>query len=461
MPLLNLKLQNLGPFRDIEFEFDKQVNLFVGPNNCGKSTVLWALADIAVNPFAFPEKLLGKRQNTFSIGYTVVGQRHATLDGEFPITTNKSRKGTAEKSFWSQKRLAEIEHVSRKFGYSCFIPALRRGTDFRARGPSLGDLESLKDASAKDAFSRYASPLARAEELQEVGRSKEAKVLFSTLKGADPMQMEDSEVIQAIVELDYRAYRENRPEIHKIIEKIGSTVSEITEGFPVEFVGVGEDEEGLFPKFKTCDGEFPLNTLSQGTQSLVQWLGHFLIRFAKYYDFPKDLRSKHAVLIIDEIDAHLHPAWQRRMIPVLTKAFPQLQIFCSSHSPLMPAGLRAGQVHLLSRDAKNRVVVARNTEDIDGWSSDEILRGLMGVSEPVDLKTTEQLERLQLLRRKKRLSKQETAELESLRKDVGGKFSKGPATEEILTMVAKVTAPAHSKRKANRNRTRRAAKSVK
>ncbi len=275
------------------------------------------------------------------------------------------------------------------------------------------------------------------------------------------MQMEDTELIQAIIDLDYQSYREKRPEIRKIIEKIGSTVSEITEGFPVEFMGVEKDERGLFPKFKTCDGAFPLNTLSQGTQSLVQWLGHFLINFAKHYDFPKDLESKPAVLIIDEIDAHLHPAWQRRILPVLTKSFPRLQIFCSSHSPLMPGGLKAGQVHLLSRDDKNRVVVARNTEDIDGWSSDEILRGLMGVPEPVDLKTADQLERLQALRRKGSLSKKEADDLESLRKDVGAKFSKGPATEEILAMVAKVTAPAHSGRKTNGNRSRHATKSVK
>ena len=57
-------------------------------------------------------------------------------------------------------------------------------------------------------------------------------------------------------------------------------------------------------------------------------------------------------LIIDEIDAHLHPSWQRRIIPALTRNFPNLQIFCSTHPPLMLAGLEEGQVQLISRDTK-------------------------------------------------------------------------------------------------------------
>ena len=59
-------------------------------------------------------------------------------------------------------------------------------------------------------------------------------------------------------------------------------------------------------------------------------------------------------MIVDEIDAHLHPSWQRRILPTLTRNFPNLQIFCSTHSPMMLAGLKAGQVQLLRRDENGR-----------------------------------------------------------------------------------------------------------
>ena len=53
MPITSLRFSNLGPFDDVSFEFDKQVNVFTGPNNSWKSTALWVLAEILVYPFAF------------------------------------------------------------------------------------------------------------------------------------------------------------------------------------------------------------------------------------------------------------------------------------------------------------------------------------------------------------------------------------------------------------------------
>ena len=150
----------------------------------------------------------------------------------------------------------------------------------------------------------------------------------------------------------------------------------------------------------------PLNTLSQGTQSIIQWSWHICLfgYAANTMTFRRTLKRSRAYLIIDEIDAHLHPSWQRRIIPALTSHFPNLQIFCSTHSPLMLAGLKAGQVHLLQRDEDNRVTVSRNEVDIAGWTADEILRSFLGVSDPTDQQTVDHLERLRELRRKRELS---------------------------------------------------------
>lgn len=48
MPITGLKFNNVGPFDEIEFEFDDHVNVFVGPNNSGKSTALIVLGEILV-----------------------------------------------------------------------------------------------------------------------------------------------------------------------------------------------------------------------------------------------------------------------------------------------------------------------------------------------------------------------------------------------------------------------------
>ena len=224
--------------------------------------------------------------------------------------------------------------------------------------------------------------------------------------------------------------------------------SQIAEGFPIDFYGVDEDDSGFYPTFSTLDGPMPLNTLSQGTQSIIQWLAHLLIGYGEYYDYAERLEELPGILIVDEIDAHLHPSWQRRIIPTLTRHFPNLQIFCSTHSPLMLAGLKQGQVHLLQRDDTGKVTVSKNDADIAGWSADEILRNLLGVADPTDVETVGRLERLQQLRDKEELSAEEAQELEKLRHAVRGDLLNAAVSdqaerlaEDFMRFVTEATPP--------------------
>ena len=76
--------------------------------------------------------------------------------------------------------------------------------------------------------------------------------------------------------------------------------------------------------------------------------------------------------------------------PALLKHFPGLQIFATTHSPFVVAGLKAGQAHLLKRDDEGKVTATTNPEDIVGWTADEILRNMMGVEDPTDDATAQQ-----------------------------------------------------------------------
>ena len=76
------------------------------------------------------------------------------------------------------------------------------------------------------------------------------------------------------------------------------------------------------------------------------------------HNFEPGWQKRRAILLIDEIENHLHPTWQRRVIPALLEHFPGLQIFATTHSPFVVAGLKAGQVHLLNRDANGVLPLA-------------------------------------------------------------------------------------------------------
>ena len=358
VPITQLHFTNVGPFDEITFDFDHQINVFVGPNNSGKSSVLSVLGDVLVYPFSFPSKLLREsKEAIFNVQLLEGKVRH--LQGQLPLTFDFDN--------WNDERTKQYFDFLKLIGFSKFMPALRRSTDFRSSGPrsrqsrdNNGFSDSSNDGSRnqKDSYTEQRLQNKR-------GRKKSSKEIEPELRkrialvSRDASLVSDEEIIQKFIELEFRSFLRKQSDFNDILVKIGEMASEITEGFPVRFAGTDEDSNGFYPKFETIDGYVPLNTLSQGTQSIIQLLAHFLISLAEYYDFPENLEEKPGILIVDEIDAHLHPSWQRQIIPTLTRHFPHLQIFCSTHSPLMLAGLKEGQVQLLRRDEAGEITAIK------------------------------------------------------------------------------------------------------
>ena len=409
MPITKFRFTNAGPFDDVAFEFDPQVNVLVGPNNSGKSTALVVLAEATVYPFDFPRKVLKGTDSKWEMTLSN-DHRSQRFAGKLPADL---RQQPAE--------VGPLPHI----GYSTFVPSLRRSTDYRSEGPSIHSGEQMQIDFLEDPHggSGINSPELR-----------KRRALIST----NSALVSDELVIRKMVELDYSAYRRNRPQIRQVIEKVASIASEVTEGYPIQFLGVREDDRGLFPEFSTPDGDLPLNVLSQGTQSIIQWLCHFLFGYAQYYDYPDTLEKQPGMLIVDEIDAHLHPSWQRRVIPALTGNFPNLQIFCSTHSPLTLAGPKEGQVQLLNRDKAGKVTVSRNQSDIIGWSADEVVVHLLGVRNATDLTTSIDVDRLGQLSNREILSENESAELEDLRNRVHKELSSGPPAAQVEFLLQQI-----------------------
>ena len=431
MPIHKLSVTNVGPFDDITFEFDSQINVFIGPNNTGKSSVLWTLGDVTVYPFLFPNKMLHKGEvSTFNIQYTDDSGSICHHEGRLPVSLGSD--------YWTPELANEhVGHLS-KIGYSKFIPALRRSTDFISTGPtsssqgvSYDEYQSLLNyLRLTSTIDTMPSPDVIDRQFLQSQEEPEFKKRLALLS-MDPSLVSDETVIQRIIDLHYYSVVKSQIGFERIMGKICEVASAITVDFPVDFAGVEVDNRGFFPQFGTIDGLVPLNTLSQGTQSIIQWLAHLVISYAEYYDNAADFADMPGILIIDEIDAHLHPSWQRQIIPALISHFPKLQIFCSTHSPLMVAGLKAKQVQLLQRNENNRVIVSRNEENIFGWTVDEILRHFLGISDPTDIKAEERLVRLQSLKLRQNLTSEEASELKELRRSVSQDLIRGPMSTQL------------------------------
>jgi predicted ATP-binding protein involved in virulence len=133
------------------------------------------------------------------------------------------------------------------------------------------------------------------------------------------------------------------------------------------------------------DLELELTHLSDGERYLLTLGVDIARRLALANPMAKEPRQCSAIILIDEIETHLHPSWQRRVIPALARAFPNCQFIISTHSPQVLSNVKPECIYLLTQeDGELRVL---RPEASFGRDSNRILEDIMGVDErPGDIK---------------------------------------------------------------------------
>lgn len=132
------------------------------------------------------------------------------------------------------------------------------------------------------------------------------------------------------------------------------------------------------------DGDIqPFATLSEGVRNMVAMVADIAWRASvlnPQYGAEAHLLTE-GVVLVDELDLHLHPAWQRRIVGDLRRTFPKLQFIVTTHSPQIVASVTRDQVRLLDH---NQLVSVRPY--VEGRDSSEILEDVFGVpSRPGDV----------------------------------------------------------------------------
>jgi predicted ATP-binding protein involved in virulence len=86
--------------------------------------------------------------------------------------------------------------------------------------------------------------------------------------------------------------------------------------------------------------------------------------------------ERYALVLIDEIDAHMHPSWQRSLLESLKELFPNVQFIATTHSPLIVAGLERTEIYNIARKGESgsaRIEGERPRSDPQGWYPDMVL----------------------------------------------------------------------------------------
>ena len=153
--------------------------------------------------------------------------------------------------------------------------------------------------------------------------------------------------------------------------------------------GSGKGPSGV--QFETPYGMVPLSGLSLGYQTTLTWIVDLALRLYDRYPNSSNPLVEPGIVLIDNIDLHLHPRWQRRMMADITRLFPAVQFIATAHSPLIVQAAENAKLVVL-RELDGEVLMDDDHELVSAWRVDQILASdLFGV--PTRSKHIEDLRR--------------------------------------------------------------------
>jgi AAA domain, putative AbiEii toxin, Type IV TA system len=351
------------------------VNLLLGDNASGKTTVLQAIALACLGPAAREAQLPVRRLVRYSPGYEPPikddRQNQAYVLAQLYMHDQESTEDRRIESMQQLERRGEVESIE-------FAGA---GIDDQIWAPvyesanaaffcaAYGSTRRVESVDSPELDSRRRGWFVRARRVQSI--------------------FQDDFVINPMANWLPRLKRTNLDRY----EEVKGLLKRMIGPGHFHFTGTIKDDELYFERSGTS---VPFPGLSDGYRGFIGWAGDLLYHLSFASPRGRHLVDLAGVVMVDEIDLLLHPMWQMKVIKTIAKALPRIQFIFTSHSPLVASSLEWVNINLLKINEKtNSTVVKRLNESIHGLDADQVL-----ISSFFGLKTTraaskrEQLSRL-------------------------------------------------------------------
>ena len=387
MKLEKIRITNYRCFKDADIEFDDHATLIVGKNGAGKTAILDAVA-VAVSTF-----LLGIDGGVSrSISKDDARYEFHDLDGtvdpqhQFPVSIESigdcldncdvkwMRSLNSESGNTTVKEARELTNISKDAqkrimtgDKSLILPLI----SYYGTGRLYVQKKEKKNIKSLTEFKRqvgYVDCMA--------AESNEKLMLnwfqIQTLKSLQEQQ---------------RTGKVEKSLLLKTVESAICKCFERISGSKNADIVFDLDTHRLVLNFEGTDGslqKFAMDEMSDGYKNTLSMIGDIAYRMAVLNPMLGDkvLEETTGVVVIDEIDLHLHPQWQQTIISDLNTIFPKIQFIVSSHAPAVINSVAKEQIRIL--DNGEIYMPAAQTYGIDANS---ILREVMKVSErPADIK---------------------------------------------------------------------------
>ena len=359
MKVTKLTLENFRGIARLELEFHERVNVLMGENGAGKSAILDCLAILlsrligriksttgAGHPFGDHDITNGQKETKNGISVEIDGQSVSwsvtkTQPGlkKQTITNQEQLKGIAQKIQADYESDEDLD-----FPLAVYYPVNRAVLDIPLRIRKRHEFHQL---------SAYDESLS--------GAKNNFRVFFEWYRNREDLENEIR-----IREPQHRDRELNA--VRTAIETLLPGWSELhVQRSPLRMV------------VKKGQAELAVNQLSDGEKCQLALAGDLARRLAIANPSLKNPLDGQAVVLIDEIDLHLHPSWQRTIVPRLAETFSNCQFIVTTHSPQIASEVDEGDVVLLERTTDN--VSVSYPEAVYGLDSNRILEDLMGVAE--------------------------------------------------------------------------------
>jgi predicted ATP-binding protein involved in virulence len=367
MRLDRIHIRNFRCFESATVEFSPGFNLFVGVNGAGKTSLLKA----AAASLATPLNALGLGVNWLHGQEQNARLALLKLDGKvryercYPVRLEVEGEVAGQPRQWWLEESGPGSNQT-KFEHTIFSALTGLAASIAQGGPGALPLLAfytterqwqLKGVGADAAVQQRESRLDGYRNWQDAALdvggletwviAKSLERLESAAQGESGGKPDELELVNQAVALAVPGASGLRYDI-----KLRSLVLDWADGDPVPFDTLSDGQRGVTALIADMARRMALLNPQLGDQTLSQTPG---------------------VVLIDELDMHLHPAWQRRLPGVLKSIFPRVQFIAASHSPQMMGELLPEEIWLMRGSE-----VMGHPETALGLSSNEVLEELMG-----------------------------------------------------------------------------------
>ncbi|CAK4075902.1 AAA family ATPase [Vibrio sp. 16] len=428
---VKIKEINIENFRNFDSlflsDFDPNINVIVGTNGAGKTTLLDAidtslswLRNSILKTGGSGNYISEKDINLYSdIPYaTISSVIEVNHKIDVPLEISKSREGTAKRrnQLLAHRTIGEFYKIANEKNPTFNFPLLAYYNVMRSYDVNPRDISGHDEVIGFDKFEGYRNSLNGKTDFQsffnwykrldDILARRESNVSKATVLkelGLTPSLFEKLEILAEHDE-------ETRESLEVIRSKFPDEVDDIldedyakqaklmvNQAISSFMTGYSNLEVQLEPfvdlLIEKNGRKISVLSLSQGEKTLLTLIADLTKRLIQLNPSLENPLQGQGVILIDEVDLHLHPKWQRKIANNLKKTFPNCQFFLTTHSPLVLGEVNPSQITLLSLDENCSVTIRKPSQSF-GLTSNDILNELMsdGASEYTQLGRSELVE---------------------------------------------------------------------